>query len=60
MVVRYGPNEGDAEKRERLWNDLGRIEDRVGNGFRLYVLGDPNGWIEDEARTSITGAFGVS
>ena len=33
--------------------------DRVGNGYRLCVLGDLNRWIEDRVRASIIGAFGV-
>ena len=36
-----------------------RIMERVGNGYRLYVLGDLNGWIADRVRAGITGAFGV-
>ena len=32
----------------------GQILDRVGNGYRLYILGDLNGWTRD----CITGAFG--
>ena len=33
--------------------------DRVGNGYRLYILGDVNGWTGDMMRASITCAFGV-
>ena len=33
--------------------------DRVGNGYRLCVMGDLNGWIRDRVRGGITGAFGV-
>ena len=33
--------------------------DSVGNGYRLCILGDLNGWIGDRTRTDITGAFGV-
>ena len=29
----YGPNEGDGEERERLWNNLKRIVDTVGNSY---------------------------
>ena len=43
VVVGCGPNEGNGEERERFWNDLYRIVDRVGNGYRLYMLGDLNG-----------------
>ena len=52
MVLRYGPKE------ER--NDMDRIVDRVGNGYRLCILGDLNGWIGEWSRAGITGAFGVS
>ena len=38
---------------------MDRIMDRVGNSYRLCVLGDLNGWIGDRVRASITGAFGV-
>ena len=34
--------------------------DRVGNGYRLCILGDLNRWIGDKVRAGITGAFGVS
>ena len=30
---------------------------RVGNGYILCVLGDLKGWIGDEVRAGITGAF---
>ena len=33
--------------------------DRVGNWYRLCVLGDLNGWIEARVRARITGALGV-
>ena len=45
MVVRYGANERDGEEINRFWNDLDRILDRVGNGYRLCIVGDQNGWI---------------
>ena len=38
---------------------MDRTLDRVGNGYRLCILGDLNGWIEDRKRAGITGAFGV-
>ena len=53
-MVGYGPNEGDGEE----WNDMGRSLDSVGNGYRLCVLGDLNGWIGERTRVGITGAFG--
>ena len=40
VMVVHGPNEGNGEEKERFWNYLDRIVDRVGNGFRLCVLGD--------------------
>ena len=42
MVVGYDPNE-DVEERERLWNDMDRTLDSVGNGYRFFILGDLNG-----------------
>ena len=36
-----------VEEKERFWNDLGMIVDRVGNEYRLCVLGDLNGWVGD-------------
>ena len=58
MVVEYGPYEGIGEERERFWNDMDRTVNRVGNGHRLCVLGDLNGWIGERVRAGITGAFG--
>ena len=43
MVLGYSPTERDAEERERFWNDLDRIVDRVGNEYKLYVVGYLNG-----------------
>ena len=43
VVVGYGPNEGDVEERNRFWNDMERILDRVGNRYRLCILGGLNG-----------------
>ena len=37
----------------------GKTLDSVGNGYRLCILGDLNGWIGDRTRAGITGAFGV-
>ena len=28
--------------------------DRVGNTYRIHVMGDVNGWIGDKVRTGIT------
>ena len=59
MVVEYDPNEGIGEERERLWNDMDRTMDRVGNGYRVCVLGDLNRWIGDMVRAGVTVAFEV-
>ena len=59
MVVGYVPNEGIGEERERFWKDMDMTVDRVGNGYRLCVLRDLNGWIGDRVRAGITGVFGV-
>ena len=48
------PNEGD-----RFWNDMERTPDSVGNGYRLCILGDLNGFKGDRTRAGITGTFGV-
>ena len=57
MVVGYSLNEGNGEERERFWNDLDRNVDAVGNGYRLCMLRDLNGWIRDRVRAGITGGF---
>ena len=41
-------------------NDMDRILDRVGNGYRLYILKELIRWIGDRMRAGITGAFGVT
>ena len=38
---------------------MDRTLDSVGNGYRLCILGDLNGWTGDRTRASITGVFGV-
>ena len=58
-VVEYGLSEGDGEERDRFSNDMDRILDSAGNGYRLCILGDPKGWIGDRTRASITGCLGV-
>ena len=58
VVVGYSPSE-DVEEWGRLWNNMDRILDRVGNGYRLCILRDLNGWIGDGMRPGITAAFGV-
>ena len=59
VVVGYGPSKGAGEGRKRFWNEFDMIVDRIGNGYRLCVLGDLNGWIGDRVRVDITGAFRV-
>ena len=36
-----------------------RAVDKVGNGYRLSMLGDLNGWIGNRIMEGITGPFGV-
>ena len=50
VVVGYGLNEADGEERDRFWNNMDRTLDSVGNGYRLYIVGDLNGWIGDGTR----------
>ena len=50
MVVGYSLNEGDGEE---------KIVGRVGNWYRLCILGDMNGWIGDRVRAGVTGASGI-
>ena len=38
-VVVYGPSEGDVEERERFWNTLDRVADRLSIGYILCILG---------------------
>ena len=57
MVERYDSSEGNGEERERFWNDLDRIVDRVGNGYSLCVVGNRNEWVGDRVRVGITGAL---
>ena len=52
MVVGYGPIEDD-EERERSWNYLDRVVDRVDNEYRLCVQGDLNGCVGDRMSVSI-------
>ena len=55
----YGTTKGNVEERDRFWNDLDRIIDKVGNGYRLFVLGDLNGSVGDRMKLGKTGWFGV-
>ena len=43
-------DEEGIEEKERFWNDLDMIVDRVGNGYRLCVLGDLNGCVGDRLK----------
>ena len=42
----YFCSEGEGKERERLWNDLDKVLERVSNGYRLCVLGDQNRFVE--------------
>ena len=53
------PNEGEVEEKESSWKDLDKVVDRVGNGYRLCVLGDLNGWFGDRLRAGMIGGFRV-
>ena len=45
VVVEYSPTEGNVEEWEKLWSDLDRVQDKVGNLYKLCVLRDLNvGW----------------
>ena len=55
VVVGYGPNEGDGEKK-RFWNNMNRTLDSLGNGYRLCIMGDLNGWM-GRTRAGITGVL---
>ena len=59
VVVGYDYIEGGGEEREKFWNDADRILYTVGNGYRLYVVRDLNGWVGDKVKMRITGAFGI-
>ena len=42
VIVGYGPNKLN-EERDRFWNDLDRIVDKVGKEYRLCILEYLNG-----------------
>ena len=52
VEVLYGPTVGWGDREER-------VEDRVGNRYRLWVLGDVNERVRDREKEDIIGAFGV-
>ena len=58
-MVGHVPNEVDGEEMDRFWNDIDRTLDSVGNGYRLCILGDLNGWTGDRTRAGISGTFRV-
>ena len=60
MVVVNGLTERGAKEREKSWNDFGRVVDGVSNEYKLYVLGDLNGWVGDIMSAVIIGAFKVA
>ena len=60
VVVGYCPNEGDGEERNRVWNNMDRNLDSVGDGYSLCILEDLNGWIGDRMGNGITRASGVA
>ena len=53
VVVVYSSSDGDCEERDRFWNDLDKIVDRVSNGYRLCILGDL------EERMRMIGSMGL-
>ena len=55
MFMRYG----STEERERFWNDLDGIVNRVENEYRLCVVEHLNGCIGYRVRPGITGIYGV-
>ena len=57
VVVVYGLTAGEVRERERFLNDLDGVVDRVGNKYRLCVLGDLNRWGGDRMRAEIADAF---
>ena len=48
-----------APVKEMVKKEMDRLLDGKGNGYRLCILGDLNGWIGDKIRTGIAGAFAV-
>ena len=55
----YSPSKEDCEEKDRFWNNIHRVLDRVGNKYRLCILGGLNRWKGDRMRGGITGAFGI-
>ena len=59
MVAGYGTNEVDGEERDKFWNDMDRVPDRLSNCYRLFILVDLNKYFWRWTRAAITGVFGV-
>ena len=39
VMICMAPLRGNIEERKKLWNDLDRVIDRIGNGHSLCMLG---------------------
>ena len=50
---------GMLKNKRRSSHDLDRDLDKEGNGYRLYMLRDLNGWARGRVRVGISGAFRV-
>ena len=57
VFVSYVIIEGDNQERERGWNNLKRVLDRVLNGYKLCVMGDLNRWVSYRVEKFINDAF---
>ena len=53
----YGHIDWNDEERDKIWSDLDKFVERVGNRYRLCMLGDLKEWVEDKVRVGITGAL---
>ena len=40
VVIMHGPSERDDEEKEKFKNEFVRVLSGVGNGYKLYVMGD--------------------
>lgn len=55
-----GPcNNRGANKKDKVWSKLGRMVDKIGNGYRLMIMRDLNGWIGNIMWVGVTGALGI-
>ena len=57
VLACYGPSEGYSEEKDRFRNDMDRTPGRVGNGYRMCILENLNGWKRDWTRAGIIYAF---